>query len=79
MHDTWKPDAPVCCSDYFTAILNRWLSAHFAKSNTVPTLKYHQALEVLRLGGENPQFSFAYFPHSLRFKSIIILPCNYET
>lgn len=63
---TRKPDTPVCCSDYFTAILNRWLSAHFAKSNTVPNLKYCQALEVLRRGRKNPQFSLCLF--SSQFK-----------
>lgn len=52
MHDTCKPETPACPSDYFNAILNRWLSALFPKSNTVPTLKYCQALEVLRLGGK---------------------------
>lgn len=61
IHDTWIPEIPACPSDYFNAVVNRWLSALFAKSDTVPTVKYCQALEVLRLGGKTPQFNLCLF------------------
>lgn len=80
MHDTWKSATAALLSYYFSAALNRRLSALFAKSNTVQTLKYCKS------GPKNPEIRekthnliSAYLPPSLMFKSVIFLLCSYET
>lgn len=62
MHDTWKSATAAFLSYYFSAALNRWLSALFAKSNTVQTLKYCKSgPKNPEIRKKTPQFNFRLF------------------